>query len=357
MLHRRAFTKLVAMMPLAARASSARAEAPARLTIAQPSEGFLYLPIYAARGLGYFHDAGLDVEVTIFGKGAAAALTSVIGGESDIYVGLPAVPLQAWAKGQRTQLFAALLKQCGSDIVLSAEAARRADLGARRTPAEKAQALRGLKIAVAGAGSITDLVVRHVAVYGGLDPDRDLTIIPIGGGGNMIAAFGQGRVDGYCLSAPTSTIGVVTFGGALLFDFAKGEYPPLRDFLFTALSARPEWLAANRSAAVRLVRALARAIETMRTRPAAARAAIGPFYPGVAPAVLDAAWAQALGSLPASLDMDAAGIGKNIDFLTEVRGTRLDVPVAEVFTNAIVTLAAAPSTSRQEPARSAGSKE
>ncbi|MFG1214579.1 ABC transporter substrate-binding protein [Xanthobacter flavus] len=347
MLHRRAFMSLAALTPLAIRAAAARAEEPSRITIAQPSEGFLYLPIYAARGLGCFRDEGLEVEVTVFGKGAAAALTSVIGGESDVYVGLPAVPLQAWAKGQKTQLFAALLKQCGSDIVLSADAAHRAGLGARKTPFEKAQALRGLKIAVAGAGSITDLVVRHVAIHGGLDPDRDLTIIPIGGGGNMIAAFVQGRVDGYCLSAPTSTIGIVKFGGGLLFDFAKGEYPPLRDFLFTALSARPEWLVANRGPAVRLVRALARAMETMRTHPETARAAIGPFYPGVEPAVLDAAWAQAMGSLPASLGLDGAGVMKNIDFLAEVRGVRLDLPAAEVFTNEIVDLSGAATADRR----------
>ena len=66
MLHRRAFMSLAALTPLALRAAAARAEEPSRITIAQPSEGFLYLPIYAARGLGCFRDEGLEVEVTVF---------------------------------------------------------------------------------------------------------------------------------------------------------------------------------------------------------------------------------------------------------------------------------------------------
>lgn len=346
MLNRRTFTALTALAPLAMRERSAAAASDLRITLAQPSHGFLYLPIYVARGLDYFRDQGLNVEVTVFEKGASAALTAVLAGENDVYVGLPAVPLQAWMKGRKTLLFAALLSRCGSDIVLSAKAADRVRLAARRTPKEKAEALNGLKIAVAGPGSITDLVVRNVATYGGLEPDRDMTIIPIGGGSNMLSAFGQGRVDGYCLSAPTSTIGIAKMGGVRLFDFAKDEYPPLNRFLFTALSANESWLSSNRDAAVRLVRALGQALDAMRERPDAAREAVRSFYPQLEPAILDQAWEQAAPAFTPDLTLDPAGIERNFEFLGAVRTSQFNLPVDQLFTNDIVKLAAQPTTAR-----------
>jgi NitT/TauT family transport system substrate-binding protein len=209
-----------------------------KVVMGQPSEGFIYLPIYVARTKGFFEQEGLDAEVITFSKGGAEALAAVLGGQSDIYVGSPSVQLRAQEKRQPVQSFAAVQTQFGSDLVLSADAAKKIDLANLKDPKAKAAALKGLTIAVAGPGSLTDLMVRHIAVFGGLNPDRDMTITPIGGGSSMLAAFGQKRIDGYALSAPTSTMGIARFGGAMLFDFAQREYPPFADILFYTLIAR-----------------------------------------------------------------------------------------------------------------------
>lgn len=315
---------------------SAQAQVKQKIVVAQPSSGFNYLPVYVAQGLGLFQKEGLDVELIVFEKGASSALTAVIGGDATLYVGLPAIPLQARAKGQRTTIFAGLYNQWGSDIVLQPDAAAKAGIHASMTPERKAASLRGLKIAVAGAGSITDLLVRHVARFGGLDTERDLTIIPIGGGSNMLAAFAQKKIDGYCLTSPTSTVGVITMAGVSLFDFAKGEYPPLRDFLYTGVSARDEWVTRNEDTASRIVRALWRAQIEMRANEGAAKAAIVEFFPRTEPLIVGRAWENILPGFGQTLAVNPEGVKRNIDFLREARGEAIAAPVEETSTNRIV---------------------
>ena len=336
MITRRRFTAGLLASPHILCSAASSAQELKKIVIAQPSAGFLYLPVYVARGLGLFRDEGLDVEAVIFDKGASAALTAVLSRNAAVYVGLPAIPIQARARGQRTKIFGGILNQCGSDIVISAEAAAKANITPEMSAHDKAAALRGLTIAVPGAGSLTDLVVRHVAKFGGLDPERDLTIIPIGGGSNMLAAFSQKKIDGYCLSAPTSTIGIANMGGVSLFDFVHGEYEPLRDFLYVALSARDDWLASNEATVQKLLRAVWRALIAMHSRPDESKAAIRPFYAATDEAVLDRAWQGILPGFGQTLAIDAKGINRNLEFIRDARGGEIDVSLPETFTNSFV---------------------
>jgi len=312
------------------------------VVLGQPSEGFIYLPIYVARKLGYFADEGLDAEVIVFQKGGAEALAAVLGGQADIYIGNPGIQLRAQEKGQAVKSFAAVQSQFGSDLVVSADVASRTGMAGLKDPKAKAAALKGLTIAVAGPGSLTDLMVRHIARFGGLDPDRDLTITPIGGGANMLAAFTQKRIDGYALSAPTSTAGVLRFGGVNVFDFAKGEYPPLADIAFYTLIARDDWISGQKEKAQKVVRALWKGLRFMRTNPEEAMAAVRFFFEKTPTEEFVSAWAQNLVAFAATPRIAESGMQKNYDFLREGEGKAVAVPLAASFTNEVVD-AVAPS--------------
>ncbi|MFH1556236.1 MAG: ABC transporter substrate-binding protein [Pseudomonadota bacterium] len=322
--------------------SLAMAQARQKVILGQPSEGFIYLPIYVARTRGFFEKEGLDAEVITFSKGGAEAMAAVLAGQSDIYVGSPTVQLRAQEKGQPVKSFAAVQTQFGSDLVLSADAVKKIDLANLKDPKAKAAALKGLTIAVAGPGSLTDLMVRHIALYGGLNPDRDMTITPIGGGGNMLAAFGQKRIDGYALSAPTSTTGIERFGGAMLFNFAKGEYPPFADFLFYTLIARNDWIVGKPEIAQKVVRAVWRGLLFMKSNPDEARDAVRPFFTQVPKAEFDLAWNLSLPAFSDSPRISEAGMMKNYSFLQEGERKSVGVPIGDSYTNAVVD-AVAPS--------------
>lgn len=284
---------------------SSQAAEPPKVVLAFPSGGFLYVPIHAAQKLGYLADEGLNVEVIVFPKGGSAALTAVLGGDADAYVGFPAIAIRARTKGQAVRAFAAVQTQLGSTVVIQGDAARKAGMTASSPIADWARALRGLSIGVAGSGSTTDMLVRNLAKEVGLNPDRDLSVMPIGGGPNMLAAFSRRTIGGFSLSPPTITTAEKA-GGFVLVDLARGEYEPLAGFLFTTMISRDDWLAKNRGTAEKLVRALWRGEQVLRTDPA----------------IFDAAWAASLPSYPATPRIEAAGVEKNMAFMNAVEAER-----------------------------------
>lgn len=325
---------------------ASQAAEPTKVVLAFPSEGFLYVPIYAAQKLGYFADEGLAVEVVVFQKGGSAALTAVLGGDADAYVGFPAIAIRARTKGQAVRAFAAVQTQFGSTVVIQGEAARKAGVTASSPVADRARALRGLTIGVAGPGSTTDMLVRYLAKDAGLNPDRDLTIMSIGGAPNMLAAFSRGTIGGFSLSPPTITTAEKA-GGVVLVDLARGEYEPLAGFLFTAMIARDDWLARNRGTAEKLVRALWRGEQALRTDPDRAREAVRTFFVRTDPVIFDAAWAASLPSYPATPRMEASGVEKNMAFMNAVEAEPVRIGADQVYTNAVVD-AVAPSMSQNQ---------
>ena len=316
-------------------ASIGQAEEQTKIKLAFPSEGFLYIPIYVAEKQGYFAQEGLDVEVILFQKGGSAALTAVLGNDADVYVGLPAVALRARAKGQKVEAFAAVQTQFGSTVVIDAQSAANAGLSSSSSLEQRAQALRGLKIGVTGPGSTTDMLVRYLAKNAGLNADKDMTIMPVGGAPNMLAAFSQGSIDGFSLSPPTITTAQQN-GGYVLMDLAKGEYKPLDGFLFTAMIAREDWLIKNQQTAQKLVRALWRAEQLLATNPSEAKESVRPYFARTTAPIFDAAWSASLPSYPQTPRIEAAGIEKNISFMNAVENDPVTIDSNSAFTNTIV---------------------
>lgn len=85
--------------------------------------------------------------------------------------------------------------------------------------------LRGKKIGVTTFGSLTDFLVRHILRKKGLNPDRDITLIQIGGDPERIGALKQGSIDAASLSFPGYGI-AMKMGYSMLWDSAREiDYP------------------------------------------------------------------------------------------------------------------------------------
>ena len=330
--------RLAVLLALVLGIGAAEAQEKKKVVITQASEGFLYVPIYVARAKNYFAAEGLEVEI-IVAKGGAAALTAVLGGNADVYAGLPATAIEARQKGQKVKVFGAVMTQYASNVVLQAEVAKKAGLTESSPTADRLKALKGLRIGITGPGSATDQLMRYFARTAGLDPDRDLTIVPIGAAGPMLAAFAQKRIDAFSLSSPTSDTAVVKNGAFMLLDLTRGGYEPLRDFLYITLIARDEWLDKNPETATRLVRGLAKAEKLMRERPEEARNALRTFFEKTDEAVFDAALKNNLPAYPASPRIDPAAIERNLDFSEATEGKRPQLSVEELYTNKFVDAA------------------
>src|SRR6266511_3896653 len=117
-----------------------------------------YLPLTVTERLGYFRDAGLDVEISDF-PGGARALQALIGGSADVVTGAFDHTIQMQAKGQPIVAVVQLGQFPGYVLgVLTAKAQ------SYRSPAD----LKGMKIGVTAPGSSTHFMVQHLLVKHGL---------------------------------------------------------------------------------------------------------------------------------------------------------------------------------------------
>ena len=86
------------MLAVAAGARAPRAQTKVRLAVGGKPAMF-YLPLTVTERLGYFKDAGLDVEISDL-PGGARALQALMGGSADVVTGAFDHTIQMQAKGQ-----------------------------------------------------------------------------------------------------------------------------------------------------------------------------------------------------------------------------------------------------------------
>ena len=90
---------------------------------------------------------------------------------------------------------------------------------------KRIEELKGKKIGVTTFGSLTDFLVRHILRKKGLNPDRDIALIQIGGDPERIGALKQGAIDAASLSFPGYGI-ASKMGYPILWDSSKEiDYP------------------------------------------------------------------------------------------------------------------------------------
>ena len=153
-----------------------------------------YLPLTVTERLGYFKEAGLDVEISDF-AGGAKSLQALIGGSADVVTGSFDHTIQMQAKKQTITAVVQLGRFPGFALGLVGPKA-----ATYRGPAD----LKGMKIGVTAPGSSTHFMVLYMMAQAGLKPD-DTVFIGTGSGGTVVAAVQHGEVDGISNADPMVT--------------------------------------------------------------------------------------------------------------------------------------------------------
>ena len=156
-----------------------------QITIAVGGKAALYyLPLTLAEQLGYFRDAGLDVEILDF-PGGAKALQAMMGGSADVVSGGYDHTIVMQTRGQKLTAFVLQGATPAISLVVAKDKA-----ASWRGP----QDLKGMKIGVTAPGSSTNMFVNALLARGGLTPD-DVSIIGVGTGQSAVAAIQAGHLD------------------------------------------------------------------------------------------------------------------------------------------------------------------
>lgn len=156
---------------------------------------FYYLPLTIAEQRGYFKDEGLNVRISDF-AGGAVALRAVVGGSADVVSGAYEHTISLQSKKQFFRAF--VLQGRLPQIAFGVSSAKAGQVKSFKD-------LKGLKVGVSAPGSSTHNLVKQLLVKGGLDPNKDVSVVGVGLGAQAIAALKSGQIDAISNTDPVMT--------------------------------------------------------------------------------------------------------------------------------------------------------
>jgi len=156
---------------------------------------FYYLPLTIAERLGYFKEEGLNIRISDF-AGGAVALRAVVGGSADVVSGAYEHTISLQSKKQYFQAFVAQgrLPQIAFGVA-----------SAKAGSIKSFKDLKGLRVGVSAPGSSTHNLVKQLLAKGGLDPNKDVSVIGVGLGATAINALKSGQIDAISNTDPVMT--------------------------------------------------------------------------------------------------------------------------------------------------------
>ncbi|MBI2861672.1 MAG: ABC transporter substrate-binding protein [Chloroflexi bacterium] len=211
--------------------------------------GASYFSVLAAAGKGYFEQEGLDIDWVALGSGAKS-LAAVLG--KSVPIGLAAAPevIAAVAQGQPIKAFATQATGEHGDVTIRKDVAEKKGITERSSLADKANALKGLRIGATSPGSGTDYAIRYLLNKFNVDPERDVEITYVGAA-NLVPALRQGTIDVMSKTALDSAQAFSEGFGMVIVKYYAGDVPETNDNLYNmaishkdAISAQAELLEA-----------------------------------------------------------------------------------------------------------------
>ena len=208
------------------------------IKIASTGPGVSTLPLEIAARKGFFHDEGFEaLAITMRTNIAVNALLS----RSVEYATPSTSVIKAAAAGLPVKLIAVLLGRPDYFLTVKKDVRSFKDL-------------KGKRIAIGSFGAAADLALRTVARQEGLDADRDLIRLQMGGAASRYAALIAGSVDATILTLPYNLQAEKAGYKDLLWFGERMELP------LSGLAARDETIQKNPKQVFGVTRAVTRAM-------------------------------------------------------------------------------------------------
>lgn len=301
---------------------------------------FAFLPVYVAEHSGFFAEEGVNLKTTTAST-AQAGLAAVASGNAAYYLSTPAAGARSAAQGARITNCGALMTQNPTNIVVSAEVAKKHNLRNVKSLSvyDRVAMLKGLRLAAHTAGSSPDLTLRFVLRQAGMNPETDVQVLPIVQNA-ILAAMEQKRIDGFAYSSPLADTAVAKYGAVALVSFADGDYRPLAGQLSITMVCNKDWVEKQTDAAAATLRAIWRAMRLMQSDPAKARVAAKKAFGNMEDKVFDMAFETNRKAFPDSPMISRAQMEAAIDFHHKTGGAPITMKVEDTFSNLAVERAA-----------------
>lgn len=169
-------------------------------------------PVNIGIKTGIFKKHGLQVEPIQ----TQSPMPPLLAGSTDIAISGAPPWLSAISQGQKPLVIATALPK-NSQALMVKPTSPVAKLKGQWPAA--LEALRGKTIGVTVPGAQVDLTTRYLLMKAGLQPDKDVTIVALGGGAPQVAALDQDRVDAIMTFVPFVQILETANKAVTVFDY------------------------------------------------------------------------------------------------------------------------------------------
>lgn len=310
-----------ATLPLQAQAQAT----PKTVRVAVAGTSLLWLNYFWALDNGYFRDAGINV-VSIMAKNGPLSASAVISGEADVGMGDFARVFNLRSKDNDLVAFAVFNIGVEQTMVVSNDVAK--SMPANPTVDDAVKAIRGKTIAVSGAGTTNDVILRYLVKSRQQNPDQYLNIVNLASAPALyIESFRNKAIDGLVTTEPIISEVVQSGAGKMVFTTLRDMPPADRLPYIVAFTPRP-FANANPDALQAFNRALARASTALKSGGYnGAKPIIKKYFPTVSEEAMRTAISRM--NWPTSPALDSAIVSTTADWQATVGLLPAKVPQQE----------------------------
>ena len=225
-----------------------------KIHVGVPAVSMGNIIIFFAKETKLFEKHGLDADAVVMQGSGIASRALVAGSVAISPIATPAV-MNAVLAGSDMVILGHTMPGVVQTLVV-------------RPDIKKTEELKGKIIGVTTFGSLTDFLVRHLAKMKGLNPDKDFTLLQIGGDADRLIALKQGKIPAAALGHPAFVL-AQREGFMVLWDFFKEvEYP------WSEIATTRAQIQRDRDLVMRYMRAHLEGIARFKQDPEAAKRVI-----------------------------------------------------------------------------------
>ena len=202
------------------------------------------LPLWVTKEAGIFDQHALNVDLKFIAS--ATGIPALLSGETNVFTGGGSETLSADAGGADLVLIGNFIPVYPFLFEVPPEITTLDDM-------------RGKKVGVSSIGSSSDIASRAGLRRAGLDPETDVTIVPLGSSQNLVAGLINGAVQGI-VSRPPDSVGLEAKGFHPLFDMAEQKLPAVN----TCIVVQRSYLQSHRDTVQRYIDAIVEGLTRMR---------------------------------------------------------------------------------------------
>ncbi|MEK7783783.1 MAG: ABC transporter substrate-binding protein [Candidatus Binatota bacterium] len=187
----------------------AQAKGPRELRVPYPLGGSTSY-FWVAYRSGSFEKYGLKIQ-PIYIRGGRAAVQALLAREALVELQGGSTSISAWAQGARELTFIGAVGNRLDYFLVTGPSVRRVE------------ELKGKKIGVSQIGASSDFIARFALRQLGFNPEKDATIIGVGGAGERWAALSGGHIEASVFQPPFTLL-ARKFGYPVLIDLSKLDF-------------------------------------------------------------------------------------------------------------------------------------